>query len=68
LSLARRESCQGPQCNARHKSDGNDLEFGFHIRRELFAYYTTMLAARTGENKGKDYASNLVNVRIPLSL
>jgi len=33
LSLARREPYQ---CNARHKSDGNDLEFGFHIRRNYF--------------------------------
>jgi hypothetical protein len=33
LSLARRESCQGRQCNARHKSDGNDLEVGSHVRR-----------------------------------
>src|SRR5262249_29466731 len=36
LSLARRESCYGPQCNARHKSDGNDLEVGFHFRRNYF--------------------------------
>ena len=26
------ESPVGPQCNARHKSDGNDLEFSFHFR------------------------------------
>src|SRR5262249_31016712 len=57
LSLARRESYQ---CNARHQSDGNDLEFGFHIRRNLFSNsdYATMLAPEMRKTKEKTHVTS----------
>jgi hypothetical protein len=48
LSLARRESYQ---CNARHKSDRNDLEFGFHIGRN-YSLFTPHVRSPKMENEG----------------
>ena len=51
LSLARREFCQRPQGNSRHKNDGTDVEFGFQIRRNCFPILVTPRCSQATSGK-----------------